>query len=200
MCECSKRHRNNPNSLLTAPPEGPAVNGYIKHVLRHHKGRQQQAAKVQPKEVGPNFNANSPQRFPTRRLSFLAQAVSSGSHNKILFKVRHENLASFVFASLDVLWSTKDIKITSRRGLSWPFILKHLFYELNLLAGRDFYPHFGDDSNQFARPLGLGCVRYGCLARSISEKKMRRMEGTRKASRIWSGSFSLSAVVSAHVV
>ena len=51
MCECNKRHRhNNINGLLSAAADGPAVNGYIKHVLRHHKGRQQ-AAKAQHKEV-----------------------------------------------------------------------------------------------------------------------------------------------------
>ena len=43
MCECSKRHRNtNGPQLLHQPAEGgggPAVQGYIKHILRHHRGR-----------------------------------------------------------------------------------------------------------------------------------------------------------------
>ena len=42
MCECSKRHLQRNGGLLTGvgtSVEAPAVNGYVKHVMRHHKGR-----------------------------------------------------------------------------------------------------------------------------------------------------------------
>lgn len=42
MCECSKRHLQRNGGQLAGvgtTAEGPAVNGYIKHVMRHHKGR-----------------------------------------------------------------------------------------------------------------------------------------------------------------
>ena len=42
MCECSKRHLQRNGGQLAGVEklaEGPAVNGYIKHVMRHHKGR-----------------------------------------------------------------------------------------------------------------------------------------------------------------